>query len=47
MKELDRCNMLWVGHRIILPEHEELIREQERKQKGIQPPGLDEDYIAK
>jgi hypothetical protein len=33
MDRVDRGNKLWIGHRIILPEHEELIREQER---GVQ-----------
>lgn len=45
MSWLDRGNKLWVGHRIILPEHEALLHEQERKQKVFQPPELDEDYL--
>jgi len=45
MSWLERGNKLWVGHRIILPEHEALIHEQERRTKVFQPPELDEDYL--
>ncbi|MBN2910751.1 hypothetical protein JQC72_14720 [Polycladomyces sp. WAk] len=45
MKELDRGNKLWVGHRMILPKHESLLHEQEKKQKMFQLPELDEDHL--
>jgi len=42
---MDRGNKLWVGHRIILPDHEALIHEQERTENVYQPPELDEDQL--
>jgi hypothetical protein len=45
MERLDRGNKLWIGHRIILPEHESLLREQVRKREVFQPPDLDKDQL--
>lgn len=42
---MDRENKLWEGHRVILPEHRDLLFERREKQREYQPPELAEDEI--
>lgn len=37
---MDRGNKLWVGHRVILPEHRDLLLEEKQRQQEYQPPEL-------
>lgn len=41
-----RNNNLWAGHRIILPEHRDMMHDAEAAKKKLEPPDLDEDRIA-
>lgn len=42
---MDRGNKLWVGHRVILPEHRDIIREEKQKQQEYKPPELMSDAL--
>jgi hypothetical protein len=42
---LERGNKLWEGHRMILPEHEERLRRERRRQEEYRPPELDPDAL--
>lgn len=44
---MDRGNKLWEGHRVILPEHRELLFEHKQKEREYHPPDLAEDQIEK
>ncbi len=36
---------MWVGHRVILPEHRDLVLEQKRKEQVYHPPELAADSL--
>jgi len=40
---MNRGNKLWEGHRIILPEHRDLLFDHREKEREYQPPELAED----
>lgn len=42
---MDRGNKLWEGHRVILPEHRDLLFDSRQKQREYQPPELAEDEV--
>jgi hypothetical protein len=42
---MDRGNKMWVGHRVILPEHRDLVLEQKQKEKVYQLPELAVDAL--
>ena len=42
---MDRGNKLWEGHRVILPEHRDLLFDSRQKQREFQPPELAEDEV--
>ncbi|MGI6126143.1 MAG: YolD-like family protein [Planifilum sp.] len=42
---MDRGNKLWEGHRILLPQHRDLIWEERQREKEYQPPELAADAL--
>lgn len=42
---MDRGNKMWVGHRVILPEHRDLLLEQKHKEQVYHPPELANDAL--
>jgi len=42
---MNRGNKLWEGHRIILPEHRDLLFDHREKEREYQPPELAEDEV--
>ena len=42
---MDRGNKLWEGHRLLLPHHRDLIREERQKTEEYQPPELATDEL--
>ncbi len=42
---MDRGNKLWEGHRLLLPQHRDLIWEEKQKAKEYQPPELAADEL--
>src|SRR5690606_29431808 len=45
VRVMDRGNNLWEGHRIILPEHRDLLFDHREKEREYQPPELAEDEV--
>lgn len=44
---MDRGNKLWEGHRVVLPEHRDLLFKHKQKEKEYHPPEPAEDQIEK
>ena len=44
---MDRGNKMWEGHRIILPEHRDLLFDHKQKEREYHQPDLAEDQIEK
>ncbi|MFS8512627.1 MAG: YolD-like family protein [Planifilum fulgidum] len=42
---MDRGNKLWEGHRLLLPQHRDLILEEKQKAKEYHPPELAADEL--
>lgn len=42
---MDRGNKLWEGHRLLLPQHRDLLREETQRKKEYQPPELATDEL--
>jgi len=42
---MDRGNKLWEGHRIILPQHRDMLFDNRQKEREFYPPELAEDEI--
>jgi len=42
---MDRGNKLWVGHRVILPQHRDLVLEQKQREREYHPPELAADTL--
>lgn len=42
---MNRGNKLWEGHRIILPEHRDLLFDHREKEREYRPPELAEDEV--
>jgi YolD-like protein len=42
---MDRGNKMWEGHRLLLPQHRDLIREEKQKVREYRPPELAADEL--
>ncbi len=42
---MDGGNKLWEGHRVILPQHRDLLFDHRQKEREYQPPDLAEDEM--